>query len=95
MGEAKVSPVSPVSVEAMVASMFREDYDDDEEVRELQAEIERLASKAQHYSSQGPSLISSRIQTYLHHTRPPELSLDDPVDDDDDDHDDGGGRGMV
>ena len=83
-----------VSVEAMVASLFREDDDDDDEVRELQAEIERLAAKAQHYSSQGPSLISSRLQTYLHHTRP-DLSLDDRVDDDDDDDDhDDGGRGM-
>lgn len=71
-----------VSVEAMVAPLFDDEEDDDEEVRQLQAEIQSLAAKAQHYSSQGPALISSRLHTYLQLRRPP-FSLnptDDPQD---------------
>lgn len=68
------------TVEAMVAALFQEEEDDDEEVRQLQADIQILAAKAQHFSSHGPALISSRLHSYLQDRRPP-FSLhptDDP-----------------
>lgn len=76
-GEEKVvaATYEDESLEAMVAALFQEEEDDDEEIKQLQAHIQTLAAKAQHYSSHGPALISSRLQSYLQNRRP-SLSLD-------------------
>ncbi|KAI5082962.1 hypothetical protein GOP47_0002705 [Adiantum capillus-veneris] len=58
------------SMESMMAALFQAEDDDDEEIKQLQAHIQTLAAKAQEYSSHGPALISSRLQTYLQNRRP-------------------------
>ncbi|MCO5578527.1 hypothetical protein L7F22_032370 [Adiantum nelumboides] len=58
------------SMEAMMGAIFQVEDDDDEEIKQLQAHIQTLAAKAQEYSSHGPGLISSRLQSYLQNRRP-------------------------